>query len=54
MTSSKTGENVREAFLSMAKDVVNVNLQKCAECGEFFSKELKKCTFCGKKIEITV
>lgn len=53
ITSSKTGHNVKEAFLSMAREVVDKNLQKCNECGEFFSKELKKCTSCGTKIELT-
>jgi small GTP-binding protein len=53
ITSSKTGENVTEAFLNLAKEVVDTILQKCKECGEYFSKELKKCTGCGKKIEFT-
>jgi len=52
MTSSKTGQNVEEAFLKMAKELIDINLQKCKECGEFFSKELKKCSFCGEKIEV--
>lgn len=52
MTSSKTGENVEEAFLQMGKELIDVNLQECKECGEFFSKDLKKCSFCGKKIEM--
>ena len=34
------------------KELIDINLQKCKECGEFFSKKLKKCSFCGKKIEI--
>jgi len=54
ITSSKTGHNVKEAFLSMAKEIIDANLQKCNECGEFFSRELKKCNFCGKKIELNV
>lgn len=54
MTSSKTGQNVEDAFLKMAKELIDKNLQKCKECGEFFSKELKKCSFCGKKIETIV
>ncbi len=54
ITSSKTGQNVKEAFLSIAKEIIDANLQKCNECGEFFSRELKKCSFCGKKIELIV
>lgn len=54
MTSSKTGENVEEAFLQMAKDLIDVNLQECNECGEFFKKGLKKCSSCGKKVDLLV
>lgn len=54
MTSSKTGQNVEETFLNMAKELIEINLQKCKECGEFISRKLKKCNFCGKKIETVV
>ncbi len=48
-TSSKSGENVEETFLTVAKNLLKRNLQKCEACGAFFSIKLKFCTICGKK-----
>ena len=53
-TSSKTGENVEEAFLFVAKKIINRNLQICKPCGEVFNKKLKNCQYCGAKVEIEV
>ena len=53
-TSSKTGENVEEAFLFVAKKIIKNNLQICKPCGEVFNKKLKNCQYCGAKVEIEV
>jgi len=53
-TSSKTGENVEEAFITIAKNLMKRNLQKCKACGIFFSIKLKFCNFCGENIEMDV
>ena len=53
-TSSKTGENVEEAFLFVAKKIIKNNLQICKPCGEVFNKKLKICQYCGAKVEIEV
>ncbi len=53
-TSSKTGENVEETFLTIAKNLLKTNLQKCKDCGTFFSIKLKFCSSCGEKIEMDV
>ena len=50
-TSSKTGENVEEAFLYVVKKIVKRNLQICRTCGEVFNKKLKNCQYCGAKVE---
>jgi small GTP-binding protein len=50
-TSSKTGENVEEAFLNVVKKIIKKNLHTCASCGEVFNKKLKNCNYCGAKIE---
>jgi Ras-related protein Rab-1A len=47
VTSSKTGENVEEAFLNVVKALVNRELQECPQCGKLFSKKLKICNYCG-------
>ncbi|NVM46491.1 MAG: GTP-binding protein, partial [Candidatus Lokiarchaeota archaeon] len=49
--SSKTGENVEEAFLYVVKKIVKRNLQICRICGEVFNKKLKNCQYCGAKVE---
>jgi len=46
-TSSKTGENVENAFLKVSNEIINRNLQLCKSCGEFFIKNLKFCNYCG-------
>ena len=51
-TSSKTGENVEEAFLRVSKEIVRQNLQFCKSCGELFIKNLKFCNYCGAKAEL--
>lgn len=53
-TSSKTGENVEEAFLFVVKEIIKRNLQICKACGEVFNKKLKNCQYCGEKVEIEV
>ena len=50
-TSSKTGENVEEAFLRVVKMIIKRNLQTCKSCGEVFNKKLKNCQYCGVKVE---
>ena len=50
-TSSKTGENVEEAFLRVVKMIIKRNLQTCKSCGEVFNKKLKNCQYCGAKVE---
>jgi len=51
-TSAKTGENVEEVFLNLAKELINRKFQKCKACGDYFSKKLKYCVKCGEKVEI--
>ncbi len=51
-TSSKTGENVENAFLNVSKEIIKRNLQLCKTCGEFFVKNLKFCNYCGAKAEL--
>lgn len=53
-TSSKTGENVEDTFVTIAKNLLRRNLQKCKACTKFFSNKLKYCNFCGEKIEIDI
>ena len=51
-TSSKTGENVEDAFNLVVKKIIKNNLQTCKSCGEVFNKKLKNCQYCGEKVEI--
>ena len=53
-TSSKTGENVEQAFLNVAKEILKRVMQKCKGCGELFNKKLKICNYCGTSIELKV
>jgi len=53
-TSSKTGENVEEAFLYVVRKIIEKNLQVCKSCGEVFNKKLKNCQYCGEKIEAEI
>ena len=50
-TSSKTGENVEEAFILVVKKIIKNNLQICNSCGEVFNKKLKNCQYCGEKAD---
>jgi len=49
-TSAKTGENVEDAFLNVANEIVKKNLQKCTGCGDYFSIKLKICNYCGQSV----
>jgi len=51
-TSSKTGENVEDAFFYVVKKIIKRNLQICKSCGEVFSLKLKHCKYCGAKVEV--
>ena len=53
-TSSKTGENVEEAFLDVVKKVIFRNLNTCESCGEVFNKKLKNCKYCGAKVKVEI
>lgn len=50
-TSSKTGENIELAFLSIINAIVEKEMQLCDKCNEYFSKKLKICNYCGCKAE---
>ena len=50
-TSSKTGENVEEAFLDVVKKIIFRNLHTCDSCGEVFNRKLKNCQYCGAKVK---
>lgn len=49
-TSSKTGENVEEAFSNVVREIISIKLQKCEACREYFNKKLKICNYCGQKV----
>ena len=51
-TSSKTGENVEQAFLNVCREILSRFFQTCKNCGKVFSKKLKICNYCGQPIEI--
>jgi Ras-related protein Rab-1A len=53
-TSSKTGENVENAFTNVVMAIIERDLQECTQCGELFSKKLKICNFCGENIELGI
>ncbi len=53
-TSSKTGENIEEAFLTIAREIFTRRFQKCSSCGDYFPNKLKFCVSCGERIEIEV
>ncbi|MBD3253612.1 MAG: GTP-binding protein [Candidatus Lokiarchaeota archaeon] len=46
-TSSKTGENVETAFLSVANEIMVRNFSLCDNCGKIYSKKLRICNYCG-------
>ncbi|MFX0005590.1 MAG: Rab family GTPase [Promethearchaeota archaeon] len=52
-TSSKTGENVNKAFQNVVEAIIEQKLHECKNCGEYFSKRLKYCNFCGKESTIS-
>ncbi|MFW9970219.1 MAG: Rab family GTPase [Candidatus Odinarchaeota archaeon] len=52
-TSSKTGENVNKAFQNAVEAIIEQKLHECKHCGEYFSKRLKYCNFCGKESTIS-
>ncbi|MFW9818041.1 MAG: Rab family GTPase [Candidatus Thorarchaeota archaeon] len=52
-TSSKTGENVQKAFHNVVEAIIEQKLHECKNCGEYFSKKLKYCNFCGKESAIS-
>jgi len=51
-TSSKTGENVENAFILVVKRIIEINLQACKSCDEIFNKKLKNCQYCGEKVDV--
>jgi len=51
-TSSKTGENVENAYIPVVKEIIKNNLQTCKSCEEIFNKKLKNCQYCGEKVEV--
>ncbi len=51
-TSSKTGENVENAFILVVKRIIENNLQTCKSCDEIFNKKLKNCQYCGEKVDV--
>ena len=51
-TSAKTGENVEEAFLALAREIMRRKVRECKNCGEIYDKKLKYCNHCGEKAEI--
>jgi small GTP-binding protein len=53
-TSSKTGENVEEAFLFVAREIAKENLRVCNTCGEIYNRKLNYCQYCGEKAEIEI
>ena len=50
--SSKTGENVENAFIRVVKEIIKNNLQTCKSCEEIFNKKLKNCQYCGEKVGV--
>lgn len=53
-TSAKTGENVEEAFLNVAREILKRKLHTCKNCGEVFDKKLKFCQYCGDKVKVKI
>ena len=51
-TSSKTGENVENAFILVVKEIIKNNLQTCGSCEEIFNKKLKNCQYCGERVDV--
>jgi small GTP-binding protein len=48
-TSSKTGDNVEEAFEMLGREIIKNSLRKCTKCGELYPLEMKFCQYCGTK-----
>ena len=50
-TSSKTGENVEKAFVTLATEMMTNNFHLCEACGDIFDIKLRYCVHCGEKIK---
>lgn len=48
-TSSKTGENVEEAFQILGQSIIANSLKTCPNCGKMVPRELIFCQYCGIK-----
>jgi len=48
-TSSKTGENVEEAFEMLGREILKRSLKQCPNCKKHYPSELLYCQFCGRK-----
>ena len=49
-TSSKTGENVEEAFNLMCERILSNKMAICGKCSKIIDKKLKFCPSCGEKV----
>jgi len=49
-TSSKTGENVENAFLTLTNEIMKSNFHFCKSCGDIFDIKLRYCVHCGEKV----
>jgi len=50
-TSSKTGDNVEKAFITLCENILEEKFHFCKKCGKGFPKSLRFCQHCGAKIE---
>jgi len=50
-TSSKTGDNVEKAFITLCENILEEKFHFCKKCGKGFPKTLRFCQYCGAKIE---
>lgn len=50
-TSAKTGKNVEEVFLQMAKLIIQKSLKPCPNCKELIPREQIFCIYCGAKVK---
>jgi small GTP-binding protein len=49
-TSSKTGEQVEDAFTAVVRSIISKKFTKCACCGNYEDIKIKICRGCGTKI----